>query len=175
MMRGSFETVLRAITVVAAMAWAAPAWSEVVWQKPCPHASPCLVFSSTGDLPPARTIDVTAPAKGVAIVSFHGSMTCTSSHKSDRAVSLAAQITAPTDSFPDGDQSGGLNLGAILSSAPDHDFGGQTTFNLSTVRVYKVKANERLELGFVIRRISMSTFVTCEVGRNSGFVVDFRD
>jgi hypothetical protein len=38
-----------------------------------------------------------------------------------------------------------------------------------------VKANERLDLGFVIRRISMSTFVTCTVGRNLGFVVDFRD
>jgi hypothetical protein len=158
---------------VAALAVPAQAAAVIKTQNPCTTSEGiCLRFGNTGAIPTIRSFQFTAPSKGTAAVTFHGSLQCAigPAVPSPAGVELESQIVATGAAIPDMDGPGGLRHGTVLVPA-----GGRRithSFNLASTRVVAFTAAGAKTFHFKIARRLMEPGSFCTV-QNGAFTVVF--
>lgn len=108
--------------------------AKVVTQAPCAF---CLQFTGAESIDHFKqTLTFSAPSRGVAVVTAHGSLVCTYTVSSPvpAIIDLPAQIVRDSEHVDIADGPGRLLLFAQL---PAH---GATTFNLASTRTFEVEA-----------------------------------
>jgi hypothetical protein len=147
----------------------ATAAAVVKTQAPCPGQ--CIFFGSTGAIPPAKSIIFAAPSKGTAIVTFHGSIYCTSTNIQTTYIALDTQIVEGSNPV-DANGPGALHHEPTLQ--PIDSTPAQTSsFNLGSTRVFNIAAAGTHTYRFKLtRRFPMSANTGCSV-ENGMFIVNF--
>jgi hypothetical protein len=136
-----------------------PAHAAVVTQAPC-VASPndyCVQFRNTGAIPLVRRLTFRLTRAGKAVVTFHGSVVCTTSSGGKGHVELVSQIVNSIAAVPDETQPGGLRHNSTLPPA------GRAAFNLASTRVFTIPAAGTFVYAFKIARVQMTAATTCRV------------
>jgi hypothetical protein len=155
----------RAFLLVASFAGfaglAVPAQAKAVikTQTPCTTSQGyCLQILPTGTIPTIRSFQFTAPSKGTAEVTFHGSLVCTFANPLAGAavVDLVSQIVLTAASVPDVNGPGALrHAGTLLPST--------ISFNLASTRVFNIPAAGTKTYHFRIARQQMGANSACVV------------
>jgi hypothetical protein len=140
-------------------------------QAPCTTPSGwCMSFLNSDPIPIIRSMKFTAPAKGSALVTFHGSMLCGGGGGDHRAVDLVSGIVTRAAEVVDPQRPGGLRHATVLNSTPS--IGADDSFNLTSTRVYAFAKGETQTFQFKIVKQRMDAVTGCDV-YNAAFTVEF--
>ncbi len=158
------------VLLLTASGWfAAPASAAalIVTQPPCtPVEGFCASFTHATAIPTVRSFSFNAPSKGTAMVTFHGSMTCTFGAN---ATILESQILSQANFTPSRLGPSGLQHKAQHIDPNNLDI--QVSFNLASTRVYTIPAAGTQNYFFKIKKVLMITgFCTVD---NAAFTVVF--
>ena len=147
-----------ALALPGLLAAAAPARAAVLTQPPCVAASNdhCVQFLNTGAIPLVRRITFRPVSAGKAVVTFHGSVVCTTTSGGKGHVELVSQIVTGA-AVPDETQPGGLRHNSTLPPQ------GRVSFNLASTRVFNVPASGTFVYLFKIARVQMTASTICRV------------
>jgi len=144
-------------------------------QAPC---TTCLTF--TNSLPPtpiltASAFNFSAASAGTALVTFNGSLSCTSTHNQFSPLSeinLTTQITTSATTTPDPGKPGSLQLYTTFPLAHDSISLQVATFDLATTLAVKFTAPGAKTFFFNISRHTSLGSISCSVV-NAAFTVIF--
>lgn len=114
-----------------------------------------------------RSFKFTAPSKGSAEVSFHGSMVCDGdSTPGNKVVDLATQIVNSTTAIATPQEPGGLRQALVISPITSD------TLNLASTRVFTFNAAGSQTYYYRMRPLRIDAGVACSV-YNAAFTVVF--
>ena len=149
---------------------AGAARADVVKQQlPCAGGVCLFLNSGQGGVFTARNVNFVAPGAGMLIVSFHGSLRCTSNAATASRLVVTSQIVEGSDVPSDTGQSAVLFYHTIEAGDMDQHY---ASFSLNSHRVFKINAAGTHAYRFrVTRLLPPDTF--CEV-LNGTFTTDFR-
>lgn len=159
---------LGALSLAASPASAA---AKIATQSPCTNGGDnCFNFGagSAGlSYLEFRAFTFSAPSKGTAQVTFHGSLLCAASNTAgNKVVDIETQIVNSSGAIPSANQPGGLRLATVL--APNTS----QTLSLASTRVFSVtgSGNQTYRFRSKARRIDSGT--NCYI-YNAAFSVVF--
>jgi hypothetical protein len=169
------RTVLRTAFGCALMVLASvSAFAAVLIQSQAPCVSPpfnhCFFFQSTDPIPVITDIRFEAPGEGIASVSFHGTLVCSSTAAAGepRVVDLVSQITSrPGNAAVDG-PSGLRHAMVLLGTAA----GTTDTFTLNSAREFQIDGAGKHRFFFNLLKLRMDASTSCIV-YNAAFTITF--
>ena len=139
----------------------AEAAPKVFTQGPCASGGDaCKTFYAHSPIPTIRTLTFTAPRAGVALVTFNGTMSCTSGDGSYTYVDLASQIqTGPGTANPNG--AGGARHLVVLDAV--YNLTPTVEINLASTRTINFRTGGQKTLYFRITKRRMDAGTACYV------------
>ncbi len=130
----------------------------------------CFSFSAGDAIPVVRSFSFNAPGEGTALVSFNGSMTCSSFNTETFAVAdFASQIVTDTNAVANVAGPSGLRHGVGL--LPNFT-GTSDSFNLASQRAIAIRRAGVRTFYFKLANLRMDPQTICYV-YNAAFTVNF--
>jgi hypothetical protein len=131
----------------------------------------CFKFNAGESIPVVRSFSFNAPSAGTALVSFNGSMSCSSLNVIDdyAVTDFASQIVTDVNATPDVTGPSGLRHGVLLLRSP---VGITDSFNLASERAVAIKRAGVRTFYFKLANLRMDPGTTCYV-YNATFTVNF--
>ena len=147
-------------------------------QAPCPLAVPggtgsgayCFTFGPGNPIPIVCAFAFNVPNAGAGLLTFNGTMSCSSFNTTTYAVvDFASQIVTAANAVPDVKGPGGLRHGVVLLP---NSVGNTDTFNLASTRVIAFPAAGLRTFYFKLARLRMDANTRCYV-YNAAFSITF--
>jgi hypothetical protein len=170
--------VLLSVAIWSLYTTAAVARPVIRTQAPCPRALPtgtgagayCFFFNPADPIPVVRAFLFNAPNAGAGLLTFNGTMSCTSFNTSTFAVTdFASQIVTAANAVPTVQGPGGLRHGMVLLP---NSTGNTDTFNLASTRVISFPAAGPRTFYFKLAKLRMDANTRCYV-YNATFSITF--
>ena len=137
---------------------------QIVSQPPCQF---CLEFTNAEPIDGfSLTIRLSAPGRGTAVVTAHGSLVCTNTISSLATIDLGAQIVRDNEAA---DSTSGPGRLVVFAQLPGS---GATTFNLASTRVFPIAAAGTTDFRLRLRRSVQSPNTICRL-RDVALTVHF--
>jgi hypothetical protein len=143
----------------SAAATAAGAATLIKTQPPC-SPNPCLTFDTAGVQRVVRSLSFTAPSRGTATVTFHGTLYCLSDNAGSANINIGTQIVEG-NTPADGRGPGGLVF--FFAFEPATDGSRTVNVNLASTRIFTITAPGTKTYRFRLRPASMSADTSCLV------------
>jgi len=170
--------VLLSVAIGILCTTAAVAQPVIRTQTPCPLAVPggtgagayCFFFDPADPIPIVRAFPFNAPSAGKGLLTFHGTMSCSSFNTTTFAVTdFASQIVTDVNAVADVKGPGGLRHGMVLLP---NSTGNSDVFNLASTRVIPISAAGPRTFYFKLARLRMDANTRCYV-YNAAFSITF--
>lgn len=130
----------------------------------------CFSFNAGDAIPVVRTFSFNAPSKGTGILTFNGSMSCSSFNTETSAVvDLASQIVTNVNAAASISGPGGLRHGILILPNPS---GNTDSFNLASTRTIKFATAGPKTFFFKLTALRMDALTSCYV-YNAAFSMSF--
>lgn len=130
----------------------------------------CFSFNAGDAIPVVRAFSFNAPSKGTGILTFNGSMSCSSFNTETSAVvDLASQIVTNVNAAASVSGPGGLRHGVRI--LPD-SLGNSDSFNLASTRTIRFAAAGPKTFYFKLTSLRMDALTSCYV-YNAAFSMSF--
>lgn len=159
-----FTRLFIASVLACVLGVAAQAAAKIKSQLPCAAANGLCrnVGADTSVEQVIRNFSFTAPSKGVAQVTFHGSLVCTDTEGLANRASFVSQILANNEEL-DATKAGYLRHEAVMDTYDQSYNSKRVSFNLHSTRVYDFAGAGAANFKFVLKRQNIGVVGACAV------------